>query len=356
MIEVKNLTKRYGAKIAVNDISFSVGAGEILGFLGPNGAGKTTTMNIITGYLSSNEGAVTVGGREILSDPIQVKRQIGYLPEQPPLYMDMTVNEYLGFLFDLKKVKGRRKKSHIGEICEQVRIADVRKRLIKNLSKGYRQRVGLAQALLGNPPALILDEPTIGLDPMQIIEMRNLILELGREHTIVLSSHILSEIQAVCKRIIIIHQGSLVADGAPEDISRSLSGARRLLIRVEGPEQEAFDTLSALPGVRRVEVQESREENASDFSLEPAGETDIRGEVFRALAEKQRPILSLRFSDLSLEEIFLRLTAGQTVLAEEAAAEQEAAEETDTEEVAPDGPPDDAAAQDNADVPEGGEA
>ncbi|MCL1805408.1 MAG: ABC transporter ATP-binding protein, partial [Clostridiales bacterium] len=234
MIEVQNLTKRYGAKTAVDNISFSVAGGEILGFLGPNGAGKTTTMNIITGYLSSNEGTVTVGGSEILAEPIKVKSQIGYLPELPPLYMDMTVREYLGFLFDLKKVKGK-KKSQVDEVCERVHIDDVKNRLIKNLSKGYRQRVGLAQALLGNPPVLILDEPTIGLDPKQIIEMRNLILELGLQHTIVLSSHILSEIQAVCKRIIIIHQGALVADGTPEAISQSLSGASRLNIRVAGP-------------------------------------------------------------------------------------------------------------------------
>jgi len=313
MIEVRNLTKRYGAKTAVDDISFSVAGGEILGFLGPNGAGKTTTMNIITGYLSSNEGTVTVGGSEILAEPIKVKSQIGYLPELPPLYMDMTVREYLGFLFDLKKVKGK-KNSQVDEVCEQVHIDDVKKRLIKNLSKGYRQRVGLAQALLGSPPVLILDEPTIGLDPKQIIEMRSLILELGRQHTIVLSSHILSEIQAVCKRIIIIHQGKLVADGTPEDISRSLSGAGGLNIRVAGQYSEICDALSALPCVRKVEAGDHQEAGAFDFSLEPADESDIRGDVFRALAEKGWPLLAMRSSALSLEEIFLRLTAGQTVL------------------------------------------
>jgi ABC-2 type transport system ATP-binding protein len=312
MIEVKNLTKRYGAKVAVDNISFSVDSGEILGFLGPNGAGKTTTMNIITGYLSSNEGTVTVGGKEILEDPIKVKSQIGYLPEQPPLYMDMTVKEYLYFLYDLNRVKAD-KKSHVDEICEQVRIADVKKRLIKNLSKGYRQRVGLAQALLGSPPVLILDEPTIGLDPKQIIEMRSLIHELGQRRTIILSSHILSEIQAVCTRIVIINQGSLVADGTPEAISRSISGTSRLLIRVAGPCQEVQDALSALPCVRSAVPLDRQEDAGFDFSVEPMEQSDIRNEVFYCLAERRWPILSLRFSDLSLEEIFLRLTSGLAV-------------------------------------------
>ena len=309
MIEVKNLTKRYGSKVAVNDISFSVGSGEILGFLGPNGAGKTTTMNIITGYLSSTEGTVTVGGSEILADPIKVKGQIGYLPEQPPLYLDMTVMEYLRFMMDLKKVK-LPKKSHIDEVCGLVRIADVKKRLIKNLSKGYRQRVGLAQALLGNPPVLILDEPTIGLDPMQIIDMRDLIRELGRQHTVILSSHILSEIQAVCRRIIIIHQGDLVADGTPETLSRSLSGAHRLILRVAGPQEEAREALANLSGVYRVESLGGREEDGFDFTVEPVEGADIRDDVFFLLAEKGWPLRALRSSELSLEEIFLMLTSG----------------------------------------------
>ena len=322
MIEVRNLTKRYGAKTAVDDISFTVAGGEILGFLGPNGAGKTTTMNIITGYLSSNGGSVSVGGYEILTDPIKVKGMIGYLPEQPPLYMDMTVGEYLSFMYDLKKVKGR-KKSHIDEVCGLAGVGDVKKRLIRNLSKGYRQRVGLSQALLGNPPVLILDEPTIGLDPKQIIEMRALIQELGRQHTVILSSHILPEIQAVCKRIVIIHQGRLVADGTPDAIARSLSGERRLLIRVMGPEDQVGDMLAALPGVSGVEPLGSLEENSFDFSLEISGQRDIRSDVFFSLAEKKWPLLYMRSSELSLEDVFLRLTAGQNVLTdvEEAADE-----------------------------------
>ncbi|MCI8497016.1 MAG: ABC transporter ATP-binding protein, partial [Clostridiales bacterium] len=212
MIEVCHLTRRYGRHCAVNDLSFSVKEGEILGFLGPNGAGKTTTMNILTGYLSATEGTVSIGGHDILDHPKEAKRCIGYLPEIPPLYPDMTALEYLSFLFDLKKVK-LPKKEHLKEVCRLTRIEDVSGRLIAHLSKGYRQRVGLAQALLGNPPVLILDEPTVGLDPRQIIEIRDLIRELGKTHTVILSSHILPEIQATCKRILILHEGRLVADG-----------------------------------------------------------------------------------------------------------------------------------------------
>ena len=222
MIEVKNLTKRYGSNVALDHVSFSVEEGTILGFLGPNGAGKSTTMNIITGYLSASEGEVTVAGHSILDEPAEVKKLIGYLPEMPPLYMDMTVKEYLDFMYDLKKVKIPKEK-HIKEICNLVKINDVYKRLIANLSKGYKQRVGIAQALLGNPPVLILDEPTVGLDPKQIIEIRNLIKNLGRNHTVVLSSHILPEVQAVCERILVINKGVIVADGTPDKLSHDLS-------------------------------------------------------------------------------------------------------------------------------------
>ena len=218
MIEVKNLTKRYGSNLALNHIHFSLEEGTILGFLGPNGAGKSTTMNIITGYLSPTEGSITVDGFDTLENPLEAKKRIGYLPEIPPLYTDMTVKEYLNFMYDLKKVKLPRKE-HIAEICSLVKIDDVYGRLIANLSKGYRQRVGIAQALLGNPPVLILDEPTVGLDPKQIIEIRNLIKSLGRKHTVILSSHILSEVQAVCERVIVINRGSIVADGTPDSLA-----------------------------------------------------------------------------------------------------------------------------------------
>ena len=222
MIEVKNLTKRYGSNVALDHVSFSVEEGTILGFLGPNGAGKSTTMNIITGYLSASEGEVTVAGHSILDEPAEVKKLIGYLPELPPLYMDMTVKEYLDFMYELKKVKIPKEK-HIKEICNLVKINEVYKRLIGNLSKGYKQRVGIAQALLGNPPVLILDEPTVGLDPKQIIEIRNLIKLLGKEHTVILSTHILPEVQAVCDRIVVIDRGVIVANEKTEDLAAEIA-------------------------------------------------------------------------------------------------------------------------------------
>ena len=223
MVEVKHLTKCYGDIKAVDDISFTVETGEVLGFLGPNGAGKSTTMNMITGYISSTSGTVTIDGSEILEDPKETKKKIGYLPEIPPLYVDMSVRKYLEFMFDLKKVK-LPKKEHIEEVMRLVRISEQSERIIKNLSKGYRQRVGFAQALLGNPPVLILDEPTVGLDPKQIIEIRNLIKSLGKKHTVIFSSHVLSEISATCDRIIVISNGKIVADAKTEELSTAVSG------------------------------------------------------------------------------------------------------------------------------------
>lgn len=308
MIEVKNLSKRYGQNIALNDISFTVDEGTVVGFLGPNGAGKSTTMNIITGYLSASEGVVTVGGYNTLDNPNEVKKQIGYLPEMPPLYSDMTVREYLDFMYDLKKVTLPREK-HIKEICTLVRIGEVYNRLIANLSKGYRQRVGLAQALLGNPPVLILDEPTVGLDPKQIIEIRNLIHNLGKKHTIILSSHILPEIQAVCERIIVINQGELVADGTQEELSHSLSAEHKLLVRLAGPEKEIVPGLKALHNAVSVESLGEKEPGVFEFSVEARDGADLRRELFHFAAKKDWPILSMRSTDLSLEEVFLRLTS-----------------------------------------------
>jgi ABC-2 type transport system ATP-binding protein len=310
MIEVKNLTKRYGAKAAVDNISFSVGEGEILGFLGPNGAGKTTTMNIITGYSSSTEGTVTIGDYEILENPIKAKSQIGYLPEHPPLYLDMTVKEYLSFMYDLKKVKlaGVSKQNHIAEICGLVKITDVYARIIKNLSKGYRQRVGLAQALLGNPSVLILDEPTVGLDPKQIIEIRNLIKGLGKKHTIILSSHILPEVQAICERVIVINKGKLIADDTPDNLSRAMSTDHKLTLRVDGPEEEVHKLLVKIPDMLRVDKLGLREGKVYEFTLEAEPGTDVRREVFKRLAERGWAILGLKSSELSLEDVFLQLT------------------------------------------------
>jgi len=307
MIEVNHLTKRYGSNVAVNDISFSVQEGEIVGFLGPNGAGKSTTMNILTGYLSASEGTAEIGGYDILEDPNEAKRQIGYLPELPPLYMDMTVKEYLNFMYDLKKVELPRKE-HIEEICRLVKISNVYTRLIRNLSKGYRQRVGIAQALLGNPGVLILDEPTVGLDPNQIIEIRNLIRQLGKHHTVILSSHILSEVQAVCERVIIIDKGVIIADGTPDSLSRELSSDHRLLVRIAGPAADVEKLLRRLPKVVTVINLGEREPGVFEFSVEAEQGADPRRVLFERLAERGWPILALRSTDLTLEEVFISLT------------------------------------------------
>ncbi|MDY3785843.1 MAG: ATP-binding cassette domain-containing protein, partial [Eubacteriales bacterium] len=242
MLKIEHLVKNYGNICAVDDISFEIGEGEIVGFLGPNGAGKSTTMNMLTGFLSSTSGNVIINGMDILENPIEAKRLIGYLPEQPPLYLDMTVEEYLSFAYDLKGCAYNREK-HLKEICEVVKITDVYKRVIRNLSKGYRQRVGIAQALVGNPPIIIFDEPTVGLDPKQIIEIRNLIRTLGKDHTVILSTHILQEVQAVCDRIIIINKGKIVADEATENITRAVQNNRRFNVKICGPQKDVFNML-----------------------------------------------------------------------------------------------------------------
>ncbi|NLG92791.1 MAG: ATP-binding cassette domain-containing protein [Clostridiales bacterium] len=327
MIEVKNLSKRYGQNVALNNINFSVEKGTVVGFLGPNGAGKSTTMNIITGYLSASAGSVTVGGYNTLDHPNEVKKLIGYLPEQPPLYPDMTVEEYLNFMYDLKKVTLPRKE-HLEQICALTKITDVYGRLIQNLSKGYKQRVGLAQALLGNPPVLILDEPTVGLDPKQIIEIRNLIHNLGKNHTIILSSHILPEIQAVCERIIIINRGELVADGTPDSLSRSLSGDSRVTVRIEGGENEVSKALRGVPDIVSVRTLGEKEPGVFEYSVEARENCDPRRALFRLAAENNWPILEMRNAGLSLEDVFLRLTAAAYIednTGEEAGKESETA-------------------------------
>jgi ABC-2 type transport system ATP-binding protein len=239
MIEVSSLTKTYGKKRGIDRLSFTIGEGEIVGFLGPNGAGKSTTMNIITGYLSANSGAARIDGIDILEDPMEAKKHIGYLPEQPPLYLDMTVEEYLNFIFDLKNVKDLKRRTHLAEICELVGLTDHYKRVCRNLSKGYKQRVGLAQALVGNPEVLILDEPTVGLDPKQIIEIRNVIKNLGKDRTIILSTHILQEVSAICERVLVINNGQLVADDKPENLSSLITGDRKLIYRIAGRETQS---------------------------------------------------------------------------------------------------------------------
>ncbi|MBO5105990.1 MAG: ATP-binding cassette domain-containing protein [Clostridia bacterium] len=310
MIEVKNLSKRYGAHIAVKDASFTISKGEIVGFLGPNGAGKSTIMNILTGYISLTSGSATIGGFDIVDHPEQAKRHIGYLPEHPPLYLDMTVREYLNFIYDLKKVKFP-KKPHIDEICKLVSIEDVENRLIKNLSKGYRQRVGVAQALVGNPDVLILDEPTVGLDPKQITQFRKLIEALGKHHTVIVSSHILSEIQAVCKRILIINDGEIVADDTADNLAKNLSSDHTLNLRVQGPQAEIEKTLLGIRGVLSVKCLGVVEKGSLDFEIEPEETADVRKDIFNRLSDRKWPILEFTTEEMSLEHIFLRLTDGK---------------------------------------------
>ncbi len=307
MIEVTGLSKRYGTYLAVENVSFSIEKGEVVGFLGPNGAGKSTIMNILTGYLSLTQGKVEIDGFDIMENPEQAKRRIGYLPEIPPLYLDMKVREYLNFIYDLKKVKFP-KKPHIDEIMRLVKVDDVANRLIKNLSKGYRQRVGFAQALIGNPDVLILDEPTVGLDPKQIIEIRNLIARLGKNHTIIVSSHILSEIQAVCERVIIINKGEIIADDTAENLSEKLSSDHSLVVRVVGEENEILSALKSVKGVKSVTALGKKENGAYDFNIMPEDGADIRAAVSARIAERKKALLSLSSNDLTLEQIFLRLT------------------------------------------------
>ncbi len=312
MIEVKNLSKSYGDKKAVDNISFKANDGEILGFLGPNGAGKSTTMNILTGYLSSTSGEAYINGKEILDDPIAAKKEIGYLPEFPPLYLDMTVREYLCFVYELKGCRLPRN-THLKEICELVKIDNVYNRIIKNLSKGYKQRVGLAQALVGNPNVLILDEPTVGLDPKQIIEIRTLIRKLGKNHTVILSSHILTEVQAVCDRIVVINQGKIVADDTADNLSNTLTADHKLIARIDGPREEVIKVVSAIPGVVTVLADMQREKGVWEYNIEATEGTDIRRELNRRLMARNWYIMGLRSSELSLEDIFLRLTMGESV-------------------------------------------
>lgn len=307
MISVTGLSKRYGSHLAVKDVSFNIKKGEIIGFLGPNGAGKSTIMNILTGYLSMTQGKVEIDGFDITENPEEAKKRIGYLPEIPPLYMDMKVREYLDFIYDLKKVKFP-KKAHINEILKLVKIDNVENRLIKNLSKGYRQRVGFAGALIGNPDVLILDEPTVGLDPKQIIEIRNLIAKLGKNHTIILSSHILSEIQSICKRVIIINRGEIIADDISENLSSKLSGSLSLVARIVCSENEMLEALETIKGVKSVVSLGSRENGSFDFVIEPEDNEDIRAAVFERVASRGKTLLSFTSNSASLEQVFLKLT------------------------------------------------
>jgi len=308
LIQVENLTKRFGQHVAVDSINFTVDSGEILGFLGPNGAGKSTTMNILTGYISATEGTALIDGIDILEQPEEAKKKIGYLPEFPPLYGEMTVTEYLNFVSEIKGVKTSDKKAGLDRIMDLVRIGDVKGRLIRNLSKGYRQRVGLAQALIGNPDVLILDEPTVGLDPKQIIEMRNLIKKLGKSHTIILSSHILPEVSEVCERVAIIDRGRIVASDTPANLSKGLGDTSRITLRIAASEKQALKVVGELQGIRSVESQGSREPDTVDIIVQAENNVDIRRPLFHAFSRASYPILMMRAVGMTLEDIFMRVT------------------------------------------------
>ena len=310
MIKVEHLIKQYGDRYAVNDISFEVKKGEIVGFLGPNGAGKSTTMNILTGYLSSTSGKAMVDGMDILEHPLAVKKKIGFLPEAPPLYLEMTVREYLSFIYDLKKCT-LNKKAHIEEVCRVVKIQDTLDRMIKNLSKGYRQRVGIAGAIIGNPEVIIFDEPTNGLDPKQIIDIRNLIRMLGKEHTIILSTHILPEVQAVCDRIVVINKGKVVANEKTEDLVTAVDGSRKMVAKVVGPQDEVLKTLKGVAGIRSVDVLGKRDTDSISYLIESEDRVDARKPLFYTLASKGWPLVGLEGMELSLEDIFIRLVGEQ---------------------------------------------
>ena len=308
MIEVRNLVKKYGNHVAVNHLNFTVEKGKIYGFLGPNGAGKSTTMNMITGYIASTEGEVLIDGHNILEEPEVAKKKIGYLPEIPPLYQDMTVQEYLNFAAELKMIPKEKRKANIEEVMSTTKVIEVKNRLIKNLSKGYKQRVGLAQALLGYPEIIILDEPTVGLDPKQIIEIRDLIKSLGQKHTVILSSHILSEVSAVCDHVLIIDKGKLVASDTPENLGKLMSGANSLELTVKGQESEIRKALDMVENIQEVIYHDSLIQDACDFTIKLSGNQDMRENIFFALAEVKCPILKMQSSNMSLEEVFLKLT------------------------------------------------
>lgn len=336
MIEVKNLTKRYGGHAAVNDISFKIEKGEIVGFLGPNGAGKSTTMNMLTGYISSTDGTVCIDGFDIVESPKEAKSKIGYLPEIPPLYIDMKTSEYLDFVYELKKADrntSEGKAEHIAKIMNTAGLTNVKDRLIKNLSKGYRQRVGLAQSLIGNPEVLIFDEPTVGLDPNQIIEIRNVIKQLGKEHTIILSSHILSEISAVCSRIIIINDGRIIAEDTPENLAEKYGSHNKLYVRINGGSKEKInEIMSQIPSVEGFSLSASGADISAEVTVKQGA--DARKEIAHSLVDADLSLIELREKEVTLEDIFRILTKHSGSMADESVSSAEKAaakEETDNE-------------------------
>lgn len=316
MIEVRNLVKLYGKHKAVDHLNFRIEKGHIYGLLGPNGAGKSTTMNIMTGYLGATEGTVLIQGHDILKEPELAKKCIGYLPEQPPVYMEMTVLEYLQFVAEIKKVPKKDRERQLNEVIRMTGIRDVENRLIQNLSKGYRQRVGLAQAILGFPEIIILDEPTVGLDPKQIIEIRELIRKLARKHTIILSSHILAEVREVCDYIMIISEGKLVASDTPENLEKGIQGGRHIEVQAKAPVLRVQEVLDEIPGIKNAEYR--KESNLlTTVQIETRNAKDIREEIFTAFARKNIPLVTLKLSQTTLEEVFLELTQGSRTVRDE---------------------------------------
>ena len=322
MIEVKNLTKRYGKHLAVDDLSFTVEKGQIYGFLGPNGAGKSTTMNIMTGYLGATSGEILINGHDILREPQEAKKCIGYLPEQPPLYMEMTVWEYLNFAAELKKIPKDEVKKQIEKVVKLTRLEEVQDRLIHNLSKGYKQRVGLAQAILGFPEIIILDEPTVGLDPKQIIEIRELIRTLAKNHTVILSSHILAEVREVCDYIMIIAKGKLVASDTPENLENLMSGTGHVELEAKTSMEKARAILKEIPQISKAEYQEETKESVT-VRIESEGQSDIREQLFFAFAKEGIPLLTLKLNKSTLEDIFLELTQGDKAQGSDSAESQD---------------------------------
>lgn len=333
MIEVNNLVKRYGDHTAVDHLSFKIEKGKIYGFLGPNGAGKSTTMNMITGYIASTEGTVRIDGHDILEEPEAAKKCIGYLPEQPPLYFDMTVLEYMKFVADLKKIPKDKKATMIEEVMDMVKISDMRNRLIKNLSKGYRQRVGLAEAIMGYPEVIILDEPTVGLDPKQIIEIRTLIKDLKKKHTVILSSHILSEVSAVCDYVLIISHGKLVASDTPENLGKLAEGSNTLEMLIKGEKSQIKQALESIEGVNSVTIEKDEKQNLWITKVSTEENNDIREKVFYKMSDINSPIYEMKSKKVSLEEIFLELTASEKpVSASEDDTDQKSSESQETAE------------------------
>ena len=310
MIEVKNVTNKYGKAVAVDDISFEIKEGEIVGLLGPNGAGKSTTMNMLTGFIEQTEGEIIVDGYNMLKKPKKAKREIGYMPEGVPLYMDLTVKEFVTYMAEIKKVNKKERKEKVEKIIEQTGLKDVEKKLVKNLSRGYKQRVSMAGALVGEPKILILDEPTVGLDPKQITEIRNLIKDLGKTHTIILSSHILSEVSQICNKVIIINKGKIVAVDTPENLENKVSNNNMIYVTVEDKDNKIESVKEKVQGIEKIELIKNNEDGTKEYVIETAKDTDIRKEIFAELAKENITIFEMKKADSTLEDAFMKLIEG----------------------------------------------